>query len=75
MVKINKKRFALFLIGIIMLIVGFVLHFYYGPVYIRWAVIGGVVFFLGFLLIVVLVIMGIICRVRIGVKKEKNKIK
>lgn len=69
MTKTSKLRIALLLIGIVMVIVGFILHFYYGPVYVRWAVIGGLMFFLGILIFVILIILSIVCRVRKGIEK------
>ncbi len=70
----NKLRWFLFFIGIIMVISGFVLHFYYGPLKVRYAVIGALMIFFGILLSVILVIMFMLYRIKSRLKIIKPKV-
>jgi len=70
----NKLRWLLFFIGVIMVISGFVLHFYYGPVKIRYAVIGALMIFVGILLFVILIIMYILYKIKGRLKIIKPKV-
>jgi len=75
MKKISELEIALLIIGVILVIAGFILHFYYGPVRVRYAVVGAVMIFLGILLMVIVIIMLIIGGMRRELKKiEKEKV-
>lgn len=70
--KKKKLMLGLFLIGIIMVIVGSVLHFYYGPVSWKAVFIGATMLFLGILLIVIVVVMSMLGLMRGGLRKIKS---
>ncbi len=63
---------GLFLIGIIMVMAGSVLHFYYGPVSWKAVFIGAAMIFLGILLIVIVVVMSMLGLMRGGLRKIKS---
>ena len=71
MEKINKLTLVLFLIAVVLVISGFVLHFYYGPVTLKYALIGGFLFFLGMLIFVILIVFSLVCKIKTHIKRKK----
>ena len=71
-INMKRSRLFLFLAGIVLMIAGFVLHFYYGPVYIKFAVIGALLFFFGISLLLILILGSIFHRLKKSLKKIKK---